>query len=340
MKQGMAAKRSSRAEIYKKVIQVLKERDANVHQIKVLLDNNLSWDAIKNALDVLKEMDLVRQENGEFSLKSNSIDLNPKTYLGLPLSEEQEKQFYALASRINKEWSYKPLKKTFLQKMLVTLIERENLDLPFGYYLFGKCTPMKFNDELWKEHEPDNRFNTQIKNIVKEFEKYSNTRDLMERRYTEQDMPLYNTRLSIDLELKKPFDDEKKYRLHALFKSLIMNFDNNDDNKDIWEYINYFFSVWSRLKKLDKDDLESIRMDIIDSFQSLWKLIGTYEFYRSMSDFFGSIAKVHYDREINSLKNVTQSQIESLEEFCPELNISEEMQRFRNSLVKKSQENL
>ncbi len=329
MKEDMTTKRSSRAEIYKKVIQVLKERDANVYQIKVSLGNGLSWDAIKNALDVLKEMGLVKQEEGEFSLKSNDMDLNPKTYFGLPLSEEKENQFYALASRINSEWPYKPLKKTFLQKMIVTLIERENLDLPYGYYLFGKCTPMKFNDELWKEHEPENRFNTQVKKIVKKFQKYSNTRELMESRCTEQDMPLYNTRLSIDLELKKPFDKEKKYRLHALFKSLIMNFDKNDDNKDIWEYIDYFFSVWSRLKKLDEEDLESIRMDIIDSFQSLWKLIGTYKFYRSMSDYFGSRAKIYYEREITSLKNVTQSQIESLEEFCPELRTDPELEGLR-----------
>ena len=334
----MERERTNRSDIYKGVVQVLQRGNFNVNQIKEALNNELSWDAIKNALDVMKEMDIVKEESNKFSLKTPQLQKNPNTILGLPLTKEQEELFLGIAKRFKELWPKdKPFRKTFLQKMIVTLIEKENLDLPYGWYLYGECTAMKFNDDNWNNYDIGNKFDKSIIQIIDFFKNYDTTDDLMEEQYIKKNMDVYLARLTIDKLLKQSFTTENLKVIDMQIRKMIFSFEEESDNEDIWKFINSFYSIFGRLRKLPIEDIENIRMDIIISFKSVWELIGTYKFYRTSSKNYEKDISPYYTSAISPLKDIAESHLFNLDEYCPNIVLSDETKRIRDALVKKSQ---
>ena len=146
-KNNMEKKRSDRSFIYSQIVDVLKQGKLNVRQISE--KTNINWQTVKNALDTLESIKLVKKEDqGNQIIYSiqQQLDLPKNTLLNLPIKEEKlTKQIAKRISELWKKQTNENIKKTFLQKILIKLIKEQKLKIPYGWYLFGQCTVLQFD---------------------------------------------------------------------------------------------------------------------------------------------------------------------------------------------------
>ena len=133
--------------------------------------------------------------------ESKLIELNKNTLLGLPISKKQKETTLSLAKRIVEIWNEKtskPLRKTFLHKMLIKLVKKEQIkNVPYGWYLFGQCAVLQFETQELTGIQSEKRYDKQINEIIKEYSNIPNTHELLEQHYIEEGNDLYLTRLKI-----------------------------------------------------------------------------------------------------------------------------------------------
>jgi len=329
-----------RNEIYHDVISVLEQGAYNRFQIKAQIENKFhikaSWEAVNSALETLESINYVKKEikSGRDTYSLNQIiKINEKTILGLPITEQQEALCCSLANRF-KELN-PAINNTFLQKMLVNIIEKKNLDIPYGLYLFGPCCVLKLTPECLSKYHSTTDYDKEIKETLAEFNKYPDTDSLMEDVYT---IPYIN-RLSIYKLLSKPLKDKTSLSLlHLAIKQLLWSIPKEKDSEPIIKYAEIFYSLFSRLAKLPEDKFEDVRMDIFACFKSLWELIGTYQMYKTTKRFYENYdTKSNYNLAYLQLSAILDASLFELSSSCPPLEISPEMKALRDSLVKKSQ---
>jgi hypothetical protein len=333
-----------RNEIYHNVISILEQGAHNRFQIKAQIENKfhikISWEAVNSALDTLESIDYVKKEikSGRDTYSLNqTIKTNEKTILGLPITEQQEALCCGLANRF-KELD-RNINNTFLQKMLVNVIEKKDLDIPYGWYLFGPCCVLKLTPECLCKYPSTTDYDEEIKETLAEFSKYPNTDSLMEAIYTKNNNTLYINKLSIYKLLSVPLKDKTSLSLlNFAIKQLLWSIPQEKDSEAIIKYTEIFYSLFSRLAKLSEDKFEDARMDIFACFKSLWELIGTYQMYKTTKQFYENYdTTIHYHLAYLQLSAILDASLFELSSSCPPLEISPEMKALRDSLAMKSQ---
>ncbi|MBU1201242.1 MAG: hypothetical protein KJ583_00795 [Nanoarchaeota archaeon] len=332
----MRQKRSARSKIYSEISSFLKTGSYNTLQIAKATDIN--WETVSKALESLEAGGFIVKNENKYSLKQE-FNYNPNALLGLPITKEQNDLFYQLLKRIT-ELSVKPLNRTFLQKIIVSIIKKENLSIPYGWYLFGQCCIPKLDLSKINDYKSIDSYDDTIKQTLIEFEKYPNTDALMEAHYKEEKNDLYLTRLTINKILKRPFTEQTLELLDIQIRNIIFKFEENEITKELFEYLNGFYSTFVRLLKLPLVELENIRLEIYDAFKSVWELIGTYDLYNDTKDKFMINTKCYYEQRKNVLAELAESYILSLQDYCPPLpELNPKLKAFRASLVARSQSN-
>jgi hypothetical protein len=157
--------------------------------------------------------------------------------------------------------------------------------------------------------------------------------------YLSEKNELYLHRLKIDNLLSRPIENKEHLNLLDLeFKHLIWSFEKNEDSKEICDYLMDFYSIFVRLKKLDLNELESLRLEIFTCFKSVWELIGTYQMYVTTKVFYpDQDTSSNFKLAFYQLKNIIEAHLWHLSEHCPPIEISPKMQKLRDSLAKKYQ---
>jgi hypothetical protein len=336
----MAEKRS-KGQLYKYIIDVLASGPYNIHQITEKLKENkvlVSWEAVSSALNILTSIDYVKKDTAsgrEVFLLNASRDFSQKTILGLPISKEDEALCCSLANRFRE---LKPgVNNTFLQKMLVELIKKKNLNIPYGWYLYGECCVVRLNGLSLSNYQSTKKYDPDIKQIIADFAKYQNTNVLMHEKYASENNHLYLHRLKIDNMLAKPFEKRSDLELLDLeIKHLIWSFKEDPVNKPILTYLLDFYSIFCRISKLKIEEVEALRLEIFTCFKSVWEMIGTYQMYESTKRFYKQNTLPNFQYAYHQLKNVAEEHLWHLFEHCPPIYISPEMQAFRDSLAKRS----
>lgn len=329
-----------RSHIYQSITKILETGSYNVYQIKEKLEKNkinVSWEAINSALHALESINFVKQETkaGRICYSLNQCNkLNDKTILGLPISAEQESLCCGLANRF-KELN-PDVSRTFLQKMLIQLINKRKLNIPYGWYLYGPCCVLKLTDDILQNHPSNKDYDSDIKEIISQFKRYENTNELMEDVYRKN--PLYLHRLKINKMLSEPIRNKSSLDLLNLeLKHLIWSFEENEENSPILNYLMSFYSMFVRLSKLPVEQFEETRVDILACFKSVWELIGTYEMYNTTKRFYPSQnTSCNFQLAYYHLKTITEMDLLNINSLCPKIEISPKMQKLRDSLVKKS----
>ncbi|MBU0666405.1 MAG: hypothetical protein ABIC91_05350 [Nanoarchaeota archaeon] len=324
----MGHKRFDRSEIYSQISSFLKTGSYNKHQIAEA--TKINWETVSKALESLEAGNFVKKDGNKYSLKAEFYS-NPNALLGLPVTKEQETLFYELLKRV-KELSTKTLNRTFLQKILISIIKKEELSIPYGWYLFGQCCVSKL--EFDNDYKSITIHDKAILQTLKEFDKYENTDQLMEAHYKEEDNDLYLTKLSINKILKEKFTEQTLDILELQIKNIIFKFSETEENKDLFIYINGFYSIFVRLLKLSIEELESIRLEIYDAFKSVWELIGTYDLYNDTKKSFNTDTKIYYDVRKESLLELADFYLFALKEHCPPFSkLDPKLQKLRDALA-------
>jgi predicted transcriptional regulator len=115
-------KRCKKEEILSKILKTLSTGSYNILQISK--ETGINWETVKNAVQTLEKINLVSKKDNKYFV-NKVLDFTENTLLGLPISKEQKNATLGLAKRIIEKWNKKtskPIKKTFLQKMLIKVI--------------------------------------------------------------------------------------------------------------------------------------------------------------------------------------------------------------------------
>ncbi|MBI2151799.1 hypothetical protein HYU21_03690 [Candidatus Woesearchaeota archaeon] len=329
-----------RSKIYEDVVNLLKKSSYTILQIAE--HTKINWETAKNAVETLSKINLITptEKNGKTYYQvneANFLQLRKDTLLGLPLTEEQEKTTKALFTRIRQRWQEitgRSINKTFQQKILVRLVEENNIqNVPYGWYLFGECAVL-FNSED-NDIKPIIKYDTQIEKIIADFS-HLTIKELLERHYLNNE--LYKTKLKIADLLLATFTDESLQQLKRLVRQLV--FSINSD-KEVLEYINAFHSATVRLVNgYNAKEMEDLRPMINEVFTCLWELIGLFNLKQSITAWYDSATiKRHYQLRKDSLIPELEVQLIALIDHCPPLNIPKDSSilKFKGILAVKPQ---
>ncbi|MBD3304393.1 hypothetical protein GF343_04560 [Candidatus Woesearchaeota archaeon] len=259
----------------------------------------------------------------------------------MPISKEQKNATLGLAKRIIEKWkkkTSKPIKKTFLQKILITVVKQANIkNIPYGWYLFGECAVLRL--------EPDsiaasNKYDKFINPVIEKYSKIPNTQELLKKHYVEEGNDLYLLRLKISNLLMNQFNTESITSLKINLNNFLFSFKKTDDNKDLLEYVTGFVSIVIQLiKNLSVDELEEIRSEINNAFIAVWEIVGTYNLYESLVKFYDKqVLKKYYTIRADNLKLVAEEYLLALKDNIPaKKQKPSSLNKFKGIAARKSQ---
>ena len=338
-----------RSKIYEDIVQLLRRGSFTILQIA---DNTkVNWETAKNAVETLSRINLL--SSNEVSGKTyytineaNFLQLNKDTLLGLPLTEKQLETTKGLFKRITELWSKdspRHLNKTFLQKILVKLVRQEKITVvPYGLYLFGQCAVL-YNYEDLSDIQSIKSYDSTLKKIIVEYQRISSTKELLDRHYIEEGNELYKTRILINDHLLKPFTDDSLAQLKKLIRQLVFIFPNTEDNPEIIECVNGFFSAAVRIiNGYNLKEIEDLRPLLNEVFTALWELMATFNLYQSLLN-QKWYDKPILDRYYKLRKEIILADVETciftLLDHCPPLNIPKDspILKFKGILESKFQ---
>jgi len=330
-----------RSTVYSDIVTLLKSGEYTTLQIAKL--TKINWETAKNALTTLENINLVsktkKNNKTYYTIDSiNFLQLREDTLLGLPITEEQEKNTKTILKSIEETWKKQfqiPLKKTLRQKILIKLIKKEQIkNIPYGWYLFGQCAVLH-NPDL-TNITPTNKYQEQIKKIINNYKDLSTT-DLLHHHYREENNELYLNKIKINDLLLNPFTEESITQLKRTVLHFICSFKQAD--KDPIDAINAFHSYLSRLiKHKNLKELEEIRPLINETFNAVWELIATYNLYNSLKQWYEEpILKKHYELRKEALIPIIKEYLDTLLDYAPIMVSDEFLRRFKGILANKSQ---
>ena len=310
-----------RGEIYNLIVGVLKTENLNIQQISQR--TGVRWETVRNAVESLEEAGFLKKDGRVFKLDGEFQYFDDETILGVPLDEDQKKTYFQIANRIKE---FKNYNKTFLQKAVISVIKKEKLDLPYGWYLFGECTPVKLCDETLQGYGSTRKHDKAICETITEFDKYHNTVDLMEEQY--QDKPLYSSRLHIDQIFKGDLDQNAMKLLELHVKQMLFKVEDPAS-----EYLDAFLSSVAMLKRLSDEDLEAVKMDVYSTFRIIWELIGTQQFKETSQldniDF-------QYETRMTTLKSLASEYLANLKDYWPQVEFTDHIKKMQDKYKKKA----
>lgn len=321
-------KRDARADIYRKIAELLREGSYNILQISE--KTGINWETVRNAVDTLSKIGLIssKEENGKtyyYMDESKMLNLREDTLLGLPITKDQEELTKGLCKRIIQRWEklgiQKTLNKTFLQKILIKVIKTEKIqNVPYGWYIFGECAVLQYDASIDSKYDIGTKYDKSIDSVIKDYSRFEGTKELLLNAYSDNE--LYQLRLKISELLKDRFTTETIESLKKNIRLFILSFKMTQENEEVIEFVNGFASIYCRLANgLSIGQMEDLREDINASFMSVWEIMGTYNLYESLSEkgFDKSILKKYYLLRLQNLKQVADCYLSTLQEFCPEL---------------------
>ena len=307
-----------RGEIYNKIFEALEAGPKNIHQISK--KTSIRWETVKNAVDSLTEGGFLKKE-GKYYLIKKDFSFDEETLLGIPIPKEKKQQIAAIANRIKQLKNYK---NTFLQKAVVEVIKKNNLDLPYGWYLYGPCSALNLSDDVLKNYKSTKKYDKIIKETISEFEQYKNTDELMEKYYENE--PVYYSRLQIEQIFKEKLTKNSMKQIELAIKQMLFNVENPAKY-----YLDAFLSSVSMLKKLDEEDINDLKLEIYSTFRTIWEIIGTQYLKETLKVANGDF---YYESKISTLSNIAHCYLLRLKDYWPEPQFSEHIEKMRKKYSK------
>ncbi len=306
-----------RGQIYNQIVSELKYQKLNIQQIST--KTGIRWETVKNAVESLREGGFIDKQDKYYSIKKDFY-YDPQTLLGIPLPEKQKKEIVGIANRIKKLRNYN---NTFLQKSVVEVIKKNNLDLPHGWYLYGPCSGLKLTDDILKNYESTTKYDESIKEIITLFDQYKNTDDLMQAYYN-KDL-VYLSRLQIDQIFKEKLTKNSMKQLELILHQMLLRLENPG-----FYYLDAFLSSISMLKRLEEEQFNDLKLEIYSAFITIWEIIGTQYLENTLNV---NNIEFYCNHRIEQLSENATCYLLRLKDNWPRIEFSEHIEKMRKKYL-------
>ena len=304
---------------------ILKALSVGPSQKKTIQDiskeSSISWESTRRHLELLKKLNSVREIPEEGKTYYQMIGkVEQDTLFSIPISDEHRKiieRTYRTIKDLCSE-NKKPLSKTLVQKIAVDYIEqRYPKEIPRGWYLYGEMLLLPFDPEKDYPEKLDASENVLIKKICNEYFSCCDTsHKIRKHQYKKKDKKLYITKESLyySLAYDDYSDGSKKNKIRELLNEFIVYIERTEENPVLMALVEDYCSQILALFRHGTDkQMQEARPAILDTFNSIWNLVATNEFYNSLTRYYDKELLKDYFTE--KLRTLQQMAIESLEDL-------------------------
>ena len=282
-----------RKNILRQVKELVMSSPKSMYEISKEMKSN--WDTIKSNVALLTDLGVVKQENGKVIYSPSGKEYDEDSIAGIPISKKVKEKVWTIAKTILAEWrkhTDEPLNSTKLQKMLVELSDGfPSLELPTGWYRYGKVVLVRVSGKEMDGKAPKklSEISSESAKILRRIEQlvpdYINkqTSEIVDQQYEKYKTEYYMLRKKIEKMLCEKINDLT--RISKELYELVFLFPLDEKNSLSVETFNFvkgaLITIIQNISKSNKDE-ESLRMELLDVFNSLWNVIATYNLFSTI----------------------------------------------------------
>ncbi len=313
------------------IISSLRKGSMSISEIKK--EAGLHWETAQKYLRILEDAKIVIKEKKGREVIYTLCQKRNDTLFGLPIDEDKENLIDSITLRIinrYKELFEKEPTKTHIQKILWYVDEKKHLNLPIIWYLYGKTCVKMINPLNPLEEKP---LDLTIENLIDDAVKKlgsKTTKELRQFQYETEKNEIYLIKEKIFGEIyKKSFKD-----LDSLLRTfLIQTVLKMKQDQKVLEQIDYFISIFNILKKQDKLNDEEIQINMLKTFEELWKYTALVIASRDLETYYSKeTIEFFIDERIQEQEENLIINFQLLEEPLDKPKISPEIKKFLGSV--------
>jgi len=316
--------RGSTQKLIRRIVETLVKGPKSITEIAK--ETGLDRASIAKYLNLLRDSGFLKEEKkGASKIFSLSSNYRSDTYFGLPLDEETNKLIDSLYYLIRKKWkelTKRKLLKTTAQKILYEVIQKANLRIPNGWYLYGGV-PIKPYDyyTTYVFTGLDEDVVAVVDSVVIDYN-HKFAYESKQHQYKNAKKELFNVKEEIlRLLHSKNFSKDSMFVFQKLYSKLMRLVPKGDEVYDelINEYMTLLIDIiknWDNFidEKNDRNFAE-FKQKLTSSFEALWRLVAMFNFKKDLleGDFYSkNVLDEHFKTDIKQAK-------EELIEICSEL---------------------
>ncbi|MFH1224868.1 MAG: hypothetical protein V1676_03615 [Candidatus Diapherotrites archaeon] len=318
--------KKTKDEIIKEVLQALDKKKNTINEIATDIGSN--WATVRNTLAFLEKYGLVahnieKNANVYFRVTKNTEDRNYNTYFNLPITEKQKQMAYSLFGTVQEE--YRKAKGTnpgriIAQKTIEDVQEKYNLDIPSGWYLFGRTTLVQY-DPLVQYPVSDGLITGEMRECIiataKEYMERRSVEAMMFHQYKKYNNKLYLTRLNlskissdkVDLQ-----DRETKQAIQEYLSNFLLYLPKGKNSEEVQEVVSKYVLTMNKLL-LGNENLNSIKAYLNDAFSATWRYVATFNLYNDLQKFYSPFELLNVMEKLNAAGQDAIEQIEFISEY-------------------------
>lgn len=305
--------RGSTQILIRKIVESLAKGPKSI--TKIAEETGLDRTAIARYLNLLKESGFLKEEEkGTSKIFHLSSAYRLDTYFGLPIDDKTNKLIDSLYYLIKKKWKEKTqrkLLKTTAQKILYEVIQKANLRIPNGWYIYGGI-PIKpydyYTDYIFSGLDED--VIAVVDSAVTAYD-HEFAYESKQHQYRDAGKELYDVKEEIlRLLYSKNFSKNSMFVFQKKFSKFMRLVPEGDKIYD--ELINDYMTLiidltrnWDDFvdEKNDRNFAE-FKQKLISSFEALWRLVAMFNFKKDLEAFYPKIVlDEHFKMDIEQAKD-------------------------------------
>lgn len=305
-------------------------RDDGGKSIKEIVnESGAQRNTVTRYLDSLHSQGLVEYEKEGrkkvYYISDEYLDLSERgksTFAGLQVDKETRNTVSAFCNSIKNKWEEKTgskPKKTEIQKTLAKVNDKQSLELPIGWYMYGEMSAVVWDPESPFDEsrtiQEDTEVMDSIEESVEENTKFDSVAELMEHRYEEKGKDLYIAKHNLKEDIL-PNSRPKSKAMPEIYRFAynLPNIEDEESKRMVDEFVSIFSTLY------DKDD-GYMRSELISLFDAVWRLVALYNFRNDLRDqelFSEKELEIKFRIDIHSQKQEVREKLERLQDFMPE----------------------
>ena len=299
----MKTEKKDRKSILTSIREEVMKSPKSMYELSKILGSN--WDTIRKNVALLEELGILKLQGSKIVLIQPSFRSSKKdTIAGIPISTEMKKKVYAIANLFYNEWNNnnsRYIPNTVFQKAVVKLSDKfPSLNIPRGWYLFGKVVLVKLSEEIIKENKTEYNLRKEINNYNNVFNEVKETAknfsgmktvDIINEQYEDHNANSYKTKRKIDELIISSDLESNKMELSKTIYELVLYFQLRKDNElstDIFGFIKdgvlIILDILNDKIEVPKEYKKILLLDLINV---LWNLNAIYNLYITREGDFG-----------------------------------------------------
>ncbi len=305
---GEKGDKKTTSELLKLIIKSVSEGEKSILEIAKDVESN--WETVKTYLEALTTAGIFAEEDRGnkrvFIIQNNR---NNQTYFNLPLTKDQESLAKGLLYKINEKWNTlknTPITQLQAQKILWKLVNRHNLDIPIGKYIFGGvsvCAHCDFSEFTTIKIGQDIIDN--LNTITEEVSKDKYAYITKQNHYIELANETYNNKeVILGLLYSQNFSKYSISHIIKLFTKMLSQEDkiiqDNEAKEILQAYSDLLFDINSCYSP---ELLNENKITFIKLFEKVWKLISMFIFKNDLEKYYTKTTlDVNFSYEIEITK--------------------------------------